>query len=93
MNLRPTGYEQLIPGLKPGGQRSQSGVLVSAALTVRRRIEMDNFMFKRQKLLALLAALFHLDFTFLVFLISHGDPKMTTVPRKSKQKQLSERRH
>ena len=27
---------------------------------------------------------FDLDFTFLVFLISHGNPKMITVPRKSK---------
>ena len=36
---------------------------------------------------------FDFDFTSLVFLISHGNPKMITVPRKSKQKQLSERRH
>ena len=27
---------------------------------------------------------FDLNFTFLVFLISHGNPKMITVPRKSK---------
>jgi len=35
LNLRPPGYEKLIPGSKPGGQRSQSGVCVSTALTVR----------------------------------------------------------
>ena len=44
-------------------------------------------------ILLLLAALFDLDFTYLVFLISHGNPNMITVSRKSKQNQLSERRH
>lgn len=47
----------------------------NADITIARRSMMIGGLFLLQ---------FDLDFTFLVFLISHGNPKMITVPRKSK---------
>ena len=51
------------------------GRIIEQHITIARRSMMIGGLFLLQ---------FDLDFTFLVFLISHGNPKMITVPRKSK---------